>query len=52
MVDVPSLRWTSRLNSTPGYNIALDHLLFSVVRDIGMGGESIPGGRWAPVDTE
>lgn len=53
-VDVPSVGpgpFKVELGS-PGYNIALDHLLSSIVRDIGMGKESIPGGRWAPVDTD
>lgn len=53
-VDVPTVGQGSfkvELGS-PGYNIALDHLLSSIVRDIGMGKESIAGGRWAPVDTD
>lgn len=53
-VDVPTIGLGSfRVElGPPGYNIALDHLLSSIVRDVGMDKDSIAGGRWAPVDTD
>lgn len=36
----------------PGYNTALDELVSSLVQEVGLQYQTVPGGRWAPVTAD